>query len=391
MPARDNRAITYANRQVGMKPVGSGGAYSTLFGVQDLGFNANINLTTLFELGQAAIYDTTEDLPDVEFTMSKVFDGSPLIWHEATRGGTAGPSLLNRSTQQAVLGIALFPDTSDSATGTPPAVIESSGLTVSSLSYTFEVDGPFTESVTLIGNDILCKGDHKLINTVDIARANALTYPGHVAFAGNADVPASGAVLSRKNILYAYDGTLGTDANGMVADPDATILPPEIDGISSSGTNDETNGIFNASIQSITVSTDFNRENLNELGRRGPYYRRPTLPIDVTCAITINSKSGAMISATENGIYGNSSGACSINGNTRDRTIRVATCFGERIYLGTKNRLTSFDVGGGGTDGSLETVTYNFQTRNELVVMAEYDPNASGVNWWAGRTNYLVD
>ena len=98
-----------------------------------------------------------------------------------------------------------------------------------------------------------------------------------------------------------------------------------------------------------------------------------------------------MVSATENGIYTSSVGACSTASNLKDRTIRVATCFGERFYLGTKNRLSSVDNGGGGTDGSNSTTTYNFLNRNDLTVMAQSDPNSNASTWWSQRGQYLVN
>lgn len=388
MANRDNRTLIYSGKQVGMKPNGTAGAYNTLYGVQDIGSNLNFNLETYFELGQLAVYQTKEDLPDVEFTLSKVLDGSPLLYHEATRGATAGPTLVNRSTSQTILALALFPDTNDSAKGVPPSLMEASGLFHSSISYEISIDGPMTESITLVGNDQIWKNDPKIVNTDDIARAAALSFVGDAAFANNNDTPASG-IQFRENIVFAYNGASGVDANGQVADPDATILPPDVDGITTSGTNEEYNGSYNASIQSITVSTDLARENINELGRRGPYYKRPNFPVDVTCAIEIISKSGDMISATERGIAGNG-GNCSLVSNLQDRTIRIATCFGERIYLGTKNKLSSVTTGGGGTDGSTSTVTYNFLNRNDLTVLAVHDPNSNGSTWWTQRANYLV-
>ena len=277
MPVRDNKTLIYAHKQVGMKPDGNAGNYNTLFGVQDIGSNLNFNLQTFFELGQLAIYQTKEELPDVEFTVSKVLDGSPLLYHEATRDTTAGPTLINRSTSKTILALGLFPDTNDSAVGTPPSIMEASGLFHSALSYEFTVDGAMTETLTLVGNDQIWKNDPKLVNSGDIARAGALSFDGNAAFANNNDTPASG-IQFRENVIFAYDSASGVDVNGAVADPDATILPYEVDGISSSGTNDENAGIYNASIQSITISTDLSRENINELGRRGPYYKRPNFP-----------------------------------------------------------------------------------------------------------------
>lgn len=385
-----NNTVIYPHQQVGLKPHGVAGAYNTLFGVQDIGMNANFNLQRFFELGQLAIYHNQEDLPDVEWTLNKIFDGSPLMYHEATKGATAGPTLINRSTTQTILGVSFFPDTNDSAAGTPGTIVESSGLYHSSISYTFGVDGAFSESLTLVGNDILWKGDARVTNTDALARASAFTFNGDAAFASNNDTPASGSIEDRAYIVFSYNGASGVDANGQVKDPDATILPPDVFGISTSGTNDEVSSKYNAAIQSITISTDLSRENINELGRKGPYYRRPNFPVDVTCAIETISKSGAMVSAIEGGIL-TSAGSCGGGNNLSNRTIRVATCFGERFYLGTKNKLSSVTMGGGGTDGSTQTITYNYSNANDLTVLAEHDPNALSATWWAARANYLTD
>lgn len=389
MPQIDNKTLIYPHQQVGLKANGVGGAYNTLFGVQEVGLSANFNIQRFFELGQLAIYSTKEDLPDVEWTLSKIFDGSPLIYHEATRGATAGPTLINRSNSRTILGMSFFPDTNDSAQGTPPVVVESSGLYHSSLSYSFTVDGAMTESLTLVGNDILWKGDARVVNTDDLARQAALSFAGDAAFANNSDTPASGYIEDRANLIYAFANGSGVDSNGQVKDPDATILPTDIFGITTSGTNEEYDGAYGASVQSITISTDLTRENINELGRRGPYHRRANFPVDVTCAIEVIAKSGVMISATENGVLGNG-GLCSQASNLADQTIRLATCFGERFYLGTKNKLSSYTYGGGGTDGSTATITYNYLNSNALTVMAEHDPNSNSASWWAARANYLT-
>lgn len=390
MPNIDNKTLIYPHQQVGLKPDGVAGAYNTLFGVQEVGLSANFNLQQFFELGQISIYSNKEDLPDVEWTLNKISDGSPLLYHEATKGASAGPTLINRSTSKSILGMSFFPDTNQSAAGTPGSVVESSGLFYTSLNYTFGVNGAFTESITLVGNDIISKGDEYIVNTDDLARANALNYAGNAAFANNNDTPASGFIQDRVNIKFDFNPNSGVDVNGQVADPDATILPREIFGITSSGTNEEYNGAYNASIQSITISTNLNRENVNELGRRGPYYKRPSLPVDVTCAIEVMSKSGIMLTATEHGKLGNT-GSCGSRANLEDQTIRIATCFNERFYLGTKNRLTGFTYGGGGTDGTPATMTYNYTTKNDLTIIAHSDPNSNGSTWWANRGSYLVN
>lgn len=384
-----NKRLYYAIKQVGLKPYLSGGSFDTVYGAQDISVSTNFTLSQVFELGQLEIYEQIEELPDVEVTVSKVFDGKPLIWHLATKGATAGPTLANRSNERATLALGLFPDTNDSATGTPNAVMECSGMYPQTLNYTFGIDGGFTESVTLVGNDKIFSSDDKIVSSVDAGRKAGLTagFPG--SFTTNADSPSG--LESRQGLDFTFDGASGVDINGSVADPDATILPREVDGISSSGTNDLTNDVYGAHIQSITVSTDLGRESLNELGRRLPYHRYATFPTEVTCAIEAYSLSGDNISATEGGIYSTSTDCTGVATNTKNRTIRIATCGGVRLYLGTKNRLSSVDYGGGSTDGGNDTNTYNFTNFNVLTVMAEYDPNSNGSTWWTNRSQYLVN
>jgi hypothetical protein len=140
----------------------------------------------------------------------------------------------------------------------------------------------------------------------------------------------------------------------------------------------------------IGVNTDLGRTAINELGRKGPYTRTADFPIAVNTEIEVTSISGDAISATQYGIFNGPTPGCSDLGNLRDNTIRVATCDGMRLYMGTKNKLQSVSLGGGDTGGSNVTVTYSFQNFNELTVMHSGDPHASGTTWWANRSTYLT-
>ncbi len=383
-----NNRLYYAIKQIGIKPDADAGDYDIVFGAQDISVSTNFNLTQIFEIGQLEIYQSLEELPDVEITVNKIFDGKPLIWHIATQNASAGPTLANRSNEQCIAALSLFPDTNDSATGTPIAIMESSGLFPRTLNYNFGVDGAFTESVTFVGNDKIYSNDNRILNTAAAGRAASLSFDG--GFTNNNDTPSG--IERREGLLFTpVDGAGGTDANGVVRDSDVTVLPQEIDGISSSGTNDQVLGDFNAHIQSISISTDLGRESLNELGRRGPYHRFATFPTEVTCSIEAIATSGDNVSATEEGIYTTGTDCATAASNLQDRTIRLATCGGVRIYLGTKNRLNSVDFGGGTTDGGNDTNTYNFTNFNSLTVMAEYDPNPNAATWWASRDTYLLD
>lgn len=433
MPARNNRRIFYANQLVAITESGDKTIATTdlVHGVQEVGISTNFSNQPYFELGQLAIYEDVEQLPDVEVTLSKTFDNKPFIWHQATKEANGAgtvvitPTLIGRSNQRCNVLLGLYQDSSDFVTGTPPAMVVCSGMFPSSLSYSFPVGGQFTESVTLVGNNKLWRGDSKIVNAGDLANANSWTWTvPSSAFSG--DVPNASYYVENIGTTYYLTGVGsrqhinfneiqsaasitgsgivgGIDINSMCADWDRTILPPDVDGISTSGTNNKSDGgNFDVHVQNITISTNLGRENLNELGRRGPYHRYVTFPVEVTCAIEVIATSGDFISATENGILNTSSSTCAVGGNLRNRTIRIATCHNEIFYLGTKNRLTSVQYGGGSTDGGNATITYNFRNYNTLTIMAVHDPHARngsiqagggtpGDDWWQYRHSYLVN
>ena len=384
-----NNRIYYATQQIGFKAL-STDSYNAASGVQSVGMTTNFNLDQVFELGQLAIYENIEDIPDVEVTASKVLDGTPLMYHLGTQSSdTTSPSLAGRSTSRTFFALSIFPDTSNSAEGTAGSTVECSGMFVSSVGYNFPLEDNFTEDVTLVGNDKLWKADTRILNTADLARSNAISFAG--AFVGNEDSPdATSGVNRRQDMLFGTSAS-GVDANGQLADPDITVLPSEVYGLTTSGTNEKTGDNYGAHLASITVSADLGRESINELGRRAPYSRPVTFPLEVSCEITVTSSSGDMISATENGILTTGTGCGDDAGNLSERSIRIATCEGTRIYLGKKNKLSSVNYGGGDAGGGNVTVSYTYTTFNDFTVMSEVDPHASGTAWWADRSTYLVN
>lgn len=353
-----NKRIFWAVQGIGFAPDGTQN-YTTAHGVQSAGLTTTFNLDPIFELGQIRIYENLEGTPDVEFTLEKVLDGYPLLYHLATRGST-GDDLAARSNAKTVVAMSIFPDTNSSASGVPVAQVVMSGLYPSSVSYNFPVDGPFTESLTLVGND-------------KVWRSSNFTFSGNM---NNNDQPlaktyGSGGVQRRQHLKYTYT-TNTLDVNNQVNTSEinpGTILPPDVAGISASGTNNQSaDGLnFGAAVQNITVSTDLGREQIFELGRRLPYCRYITFPVEVTCDIEIISKSGDWISATENGVYAD-------NSNIREATIKIATTDSTWIDLGTKNRLANVSIGGGDTGGANQTITYSFTTYNDLTIAHSQDP-----------------
>lgn len=394
MPIRNNNRVFYASQKVGIKADATSGNYGAIHGVQDVSVSTNFNLEQVFELGQLSIFENIENIPDVEITMTRVLDGNVPAYLHATQTAT-NPSLTGRQNEKCVFGLGIYTDTEVSTAASTNTVMESSGCFVSSITYEIPVDGNATESLTLVSNDKIWKGDSRIVNPDDSARASALPTPGTLFL--NDSPPGSGGVSRRENVLFAYTTGSGTDVNGMVADAYSTILPPDIDGISSNGTNQESvAGKFDAHIQSITFSVDLGRTPINELGRRSQYHRFADFPVEVTTAIEVVTTSGDFVSATEGGILTTDPGAaCTDAGNLTDRTIRVRLCEGSIFYAGVKNKLASITHQGGGVDGGNVTVTYNFSNFNDFTVIHEQEgtvnSTANSENWWDRAWDYVVD
>ena len=344
-------------------------------GVQSVAITTTFNLEQAFELGQLAIYENIEGIPDVEITMAKVLDGYPLLYCLATATDSAGnvlagPALAQRAPAETIVNLALFKETQESSTGAPQQYVEMSGVTVSSISYNFPLEDNFSEDITLAGNN-------KVWGSYNVSGCDA---PFPLAEASgqftNRDAPiGSGGIYRRENMSFA-DNLSRTDS------ADYTRLPGDIFGGSTSGVK---SGLVHVS--SMTVSTDLAREDLFELGARSPYAKTVTFPVEVTCDIEVTSVSGDLVNAIDD--CGNDT-ACVTPSNLSDRVIRIATCEGTRIYLGEKNKLSSVSYGGGDAGGGNVTVTYSYQTFNDFTVLHSGDDyNASGQNWWAARSGYL--
>lgn len=345
--------IFWAVQAIGIKPNGSEGAYTPVHGAQTVGLTTTANLEQVFEQGQIEIYENIEDIPDIEVTLEKVLDGYPLIYHLATQGAPSS-GISGRQNQEAIVALSIFDDTKLSAEGTPLATIEASGMFVSSISYTFPVDGNFTESITLVGNDKL---------TSEGGSSNYGTAFDGTIF-DNTDVPLSladsGGVQRRENLIF----------GGNAGDPDViTLLPVQIPGITSSGTNEkDVGGNFAAHVQNITVSADFGRENINELGRRGPYHRFVQFPVEVTTDIEIIALSGDFVDATEAGVLANGN-------NFLDEQITIQCEEGTLVNVGPRNKLSSVTYGGGDAGGGNATITYSYSGFNVLSVAHPEDPS----------------
>ena len=365
--------IFYACQRMDISPFNSV-TYTFAHGVQSVGMNTNFELQEVFQLGQLDLYENVEGIPSVELTAEKVLDGYPLLYHLATSTAT-DPTLVGRSAERCNVILGIWADTVNYSTGQGAfSRVLLSGLYPSSISYTFNVDGNFSESVTFVGNNIMWRNSSGSVP--DFPNADSSFVGGDSPLSING----SGGVNRRENFQFGVNGSLGSvDSNGTIRAYLASAMPQDIPGITASGVNAlDSLGNPKVKIQNINVSVDLGRDELTQLGVRGPFFRFATFPTEVTTSIEVLSHSGAMVSALENGVYtDNPNGACAERYNLKPRTIRYVACEGTIIYLGKNNKLSSVTYNGGDTGGGNVTVTYNYSNFNLFTVAHANDPNAA--------------
>lgn len=293
-----NNRVFYASQGVSV-----GG--TVVQGAQSVGITTNFNLEQAFQLGQLALYDNISLDPEVEVTISKVLDGEDTIYKLATAGGG---SIISNANDVTTVIIGIGSDTAASLTST--SAVTCTGMFVSSISYTFPVDGNITEEVSLVGN------------------AKAIS--GSVSAPGTT----SNTVLRRQNVNVG-----------------SSTLPSEVSG---------------KNITNISISTDLGRETMYKLGTLKPFHRFVNFPLEVTCEFEVSAtdQDGVAVEIPET--------SCSGMPSTKQQ-ITVAVCdeAGSSAYtfnLGAQNKLASVNYSGGDTGGGNATITYSYTTFNELTI-----------------------
>lgn len=341
MPAQ--RRIFYACQAIGIAPNGST-SFTAVHGLQSVGISTKFNLEQIFEIGQLAIYQNVEGLPDIEVTAEKCLDGSPLLGHLATYGAS-DISLVGRSNQRCMFALSVFGDTQSSASGTPIHQVTCSGMFLSTWTFDMKVEGNFSESITLVGNNKVWANG---------GSGQAFTFTGGFL---NDDEPLAPEGVNRRQHLK-----LST-----------CVFPKNIPGINqSTGKNDlASDGFYTVKFQSVRVTTNLGRDQLLELGHKAPYFRYVNFPVEVRSDFEIIALTGDGINATEAGVGGTGN-----NLGSGDQ-IFVETTEGTKLDLGNSNLLSNVTYGGAnaGARGGNATITYSYVTQNELSVQHPQDPS----------------
>ena len=341
----------YANSALYIKPVDDSGAYDFVHGIQSASDSFDLPADYLLEWGQVGLFQAVDGIADVTFDCEKLIDGSTPLYLAATEGST-GAGLTARSEKRCSIAVGIYPSDQEYVTGTPTRVIEYSGLQPTNISYSFTVDGPFTETMSFLGSYAEWTDGGSKYGSI----------PTNPTSSG-ADVPlaltaCSGGIQFKQHLDFT--GTY------------PTLLPTFIPGITSSGTMPFSGGCPIVPVQSINVSVDLTRNTIPQLGCKTPYARLAQFPVDVTTDIEVLSQSGHGLEVT---LAGSVLDGCEYT-NAPSSRIRIKTRSGLYIDLGSQNKLTSAKQTYGDTGGSNATYTLSFTNKSVMSVYHDNDPSS---------------
>lgn len=351
----NNNRVFYGSQIAQLKPFTNDSAFSSWYqplGVQSVGFTTNFDTEQTFQLGAIDIYSIAENVPNVEVTISKVLDGTLPLYLMCMGGstGAAGANVTNFSSATELRNkgfaalsnnsvnfrLGIYADTRFNISDTTEDYALCQKMYLSSISYTFPVDGNATEEVTLVGNNKRWK-----VNNPDLGTFTSTAPVGQYATAKK---------LARRQFIDINNSTLPTGAGGL---PDSVANNIDLH------------------LQNITVSANLGREQINELGAFAPYHRYATFPVEVTSEFEIIGTEGDYVNAND---FIFSSGCGENYTNLKMLPIRLKVCGSGagafQLFLGSGNQLTSVNYTGGDTGGGNVSITYSFRNYNDFYVQA---------------------
>lgn len=372
MSSSSNNRVYYASQIAQLKPGGTGesryGFWYQPQGVQSVGLTSSVSTEQAFQLGSIDIYGINENVPEVEATISKVLDGTPPLYLMCMGGvnGIAGANFTNLDdvTELKTKGLGglannvvdfrlgIFDDTKSSVEGTTNDYVVSSGMYLSSASYSFPVDQTATENITLVGTNKYWKKNN-----------TAMPSMSGVKFA---DGTANAKKIARRQFVNITQSLLPT---GQYTDKlNRTNIVVQSGGLPVNTTTNVAEPLY---IQNININTSLNREDINELGKLVPYCKYVNFPIEVTSEFEIIGLEGDYIQAND---FIFQTGCGVVYGNTNEFPIRLKICGSGNgtleIDLGLYNKLTSVNYAGGDASGGNVSITYSFRNYNEFNMKA---------------------
>jgi hypothetical protein len=332
------------------------GLSQILNGVQSVGISSTVEFEQLFELGHLEIFENVEGVASCEVTMERVLPaGSPTLFElladVSVRVGTSHTYQTGSfaSDRGFSLRLVINPFGLDAlATGTTNTAKASVGLQVdgytSNYSITAGTDSPVTESLTMNGITLTALPSGG-------TATDKITRPG-----------GGGGTVFRRQDVDAYIQ--------MISGATQAAFAP----------NAYNTNLFVPRAQSVTLSIDVGREDLLQLGQKGQYLKYATFPLECTAEIEYN------IDATPTGVAGAGYAPMGFQENAIEfeptgcdinpasgylvgmRLLRTEPCGGSSYSTTwvtvSGAKLVSQNFSGGGTDGSVLSVSESYNAYN---------------------------
>ena len=335
----------------GLEPAGQDTQWDKIQGLQNISINTNFNLQPIFQFGQLELYENYETLPEIEISLTKVFDGYPLIYHMAVGEG----SLVEVANHRCGIRLGIQTDPNSLKTGrvTEKSTLEIEPAYLSQVTYNMSTDDKFTEAVTLVAN-----------SRKWVTPSNQSIDPDQDT-GGDRRSPISGAIgssvlVNRSLCVFPF---MEFDAQGVIT-KGGGIMP---------GSN----------IKGVTITVNLPREPIKDMGFFFPKMRPIGFPADITCEIITTAISGDLIGIDERtggtnrdkNVYGpwtseqdkskNGNGQHGLHKSLDFHTIKIVMCDDTIFDLGSRNKLSSVAYNGD-TSASNTLITYSFTTSNNF-------------------------
>jgi hypothetical protein len=278
----------YASQALGLYPKGflptsadwsSGTSYnagygaaplSELQGVQSVGFSSSVEFEQVFELGHLQIFENIEGSPTCEMTIERVLGLGNWTLFQLFTGSSASTASGDETRNY---GVNMSNFASDRGCSARLSVHGDGSVMTNQLTagaaanaiYGFQIDG-FTSNYSLSAQT-----DGAVTESLGIAGVNLTHIPSGSANVDRQVRPAISqpyGTFRRQDCTFSFQELLDGDLNAVKGRKSYKR------------------------VQSASINIDVGREDLLEMGRKGPYIRYASFPVEVTCDVEYNVDRG---------------------------------------------------------------------------------------------------
>lgn len=224
-----------------------------LDGVQSVGFSSNVEFEQIFELGHLQIFENIEGSPSCEATLERALPvrSKCLLEMFCASGADYGVNM-SRFGNDTGLSIRL-------GVNADGGVMTNIGNSSTINRYGIQLDG-FTSSYS-----ISAQTDGAVTESLGVAGINLFVIPSGTS--SNAKIPQPGTSnpsgVFRRQDTFVTNRSIKTDNT-----------------VDALGDDD-----YYSRVQSASINVDIGREDLLEMGRKGPYIRYASFPVEVTAEV----------------------------------------------------------------------------------------------------------